>query len=45
MFRSPNGHVFVTSNQGALRLGRSTFTRALWELAAGIARGAVAAAA
>ena len=43
VFRSPNGHVFLTSNQGTLRLGRSAFSRALWgfALADGVAPGAV----
>jgi len=41
-FRSPNGHVFLTTNQGTLRLGRSAFARALWDLAvaAGVAKDA-----
>jgi hypothetical protein len=34
LFRSPNGHVFVTTNQGTLRLGRSRFGEAVWEEAA-----------
>ena len=43
MFRSPNGHVFLTTNHGTLRLGRSAFTRALWDLgvAASLATGGV----
>ena len=46
MFRSPNGHVFLTTNHGTLRLGRCAITRALWDLAlaAGAATGAVQAA-
>ena len=34
LFRSPNGHVFLTTNQGTLRLGRSPFGEAVWEEAA-----------
>ncbi|MBB3325085.1 HNH endonuclease signature motif containing protein [Microlunatus antarcticus] len=30
VFRSPNGHVFVVTNQGTLNLGRTAFTDALW---------------
>ncbi|WP_139209845.1 DUF222 domain-containing protein [Microlunatus flavus] len=34
LFRSPTGFVFAVTNQGTLRLGRSAFTDALWDLAA-----------
>ena len=30
LFRSPNGHVFLTSNHGTLRLGATAFAHALW---------------
>lgn len=32
MFRSPNGYVFLVTNQGTLKLGQTPFTRAFWEL-------------
>ena len=35
VFRSPNGFVFVVTNQGTLSLGRTPFTRALWTLSSG----------
>jgi hypothetical protein len=33
LFRSPNGHVFLTTNHGTLTLGHTPFTDALWEVA------------
>ncbi|GAB2580433.1 HNH endonuclease signature motif containing protein [Microlunatus antarcticus] len=32
VFRSPNGHVFVVTNQGTLNLGRTPFSHALWDV-------------
>ena len=32
VFRSPNGYVFLVTNQGTLNLGRTPFTRAFWDL-------------
>ena len=35
LFRSPNGYVYLTTNQGTLALGRTVFSHALWEVSAG----------
>ena len=32
VFRSPNGHVFLVTNQGTLNLGKTPFTQAFWDL-------------
>jgi len=32
LYRSPTGFLFAVTNQGTLRLGRSAFTDALWDL-------------
>lgn len=34
LFRSPNGYVFLVTNQGTMRLGKTAFTHALWDLTA-----------
>ena len=34
LFRSPHGHVFLTTNQGTLALGRTPFAGALWNATA-----------
>jgi hypothetical protein len=33
MHRSPNGYVYLVTNQGTLALGRTTFSAAVWEAA------------
>jgi hypothetical protein len=45
VFRSPNGYVFLATNQGTQNLGRTPFTRALWDLTSTVAVADVEAAA
>ena len=33
-YRSPNGYVYLVTNQGTLGLGRTAFSAAVWEAAA-----------